>query len=129
MKTLISLPELLRRRSTSRSTQKNHERNGLFIKPVATGLRSRAYPEDEVDALIAATIRGDGPDKIRDLVRSFHAARPDSLPSWNPNLNPRLVEARADFYDDVRAGRKKAPRFKGTFVPTDHGDAPADKGM
>ena len=83
----------------------------------------------DMNAQLHVEIRGDGPDKIRELVRSFHAARPDSLPSWNPNLNPRLVEARADFYDDVRAGRKKAPRFKGTFVPTDHGDVPADKGM
>ena len=73
--TLLPLPDVLKRRSKSRSAHYLDIRNGLFVPPVKTGVRSRRYPDDEVDVLIAACIAGKSNDEIRRLVAKLEAAR------------------------------------------------------
>ena len=73
--TILRLPAVLKRRGKSRSSHYADIKAGLFVKPVALGLRARGTPEDEVDALNAATIAGRTPDEIRALVLKLEAAR------------------------------------------------------
>ena len=49
--------------------------NGLFTRQVKLGLRCGGWPDDEVDAIIAARIGGADDDAIRQLVKSLHEAR------------------------------------------------------
>lgn len=74
-RTILRLPVVLKRRGVSRSTQYAEEKSGLFVKPVKLGLRARGTPEDEVDALIDATIAGKSEEEIRALVLKLEAAR------------------------------------------------------
>ncbi len=48
--------------------------DGLLPPPLKLGRMSR-WPAHEIDAVIAAEIRGDTPDQIRQLVRDLVAAR------------------------------------------------------
>ena len=48
---------------------------GLWTRPVALGPRAVAWPESEVDALIAARIAGQDPQQIRELVDQLPAQR------------------------------------------------------
>lgn len=73
--TILRLPAVLKRRGKSRSSHYADIKAGLFVKPVALGLRARGTPEDEVDALNAATIAGKTADEIRALVVKLEAAR------------------------------------------------------
>jgi prophage regulatory protein len=74
-RTILRTPAVIKRRGTSRSAHYADVKAGLFVKPVAIGLRARGTPEDEVDALIAATIAGKSDDEKRALVRHLEAAR------------------------------------------------------
>ena len=57
----------------------NAIRAGLFTKPVATGKRSKAWPDYEVKAITRARIAGQSDDEIRELVNRLHAKRVDQL--------------------------------------------------
>jgi prophage regulatory protein len=59
----------------SRSTLYARIAQGLWTKPVKLGLRSSAWPDDEVAALNAARIAGKTDDEIRPLVVQLEAAR------------------------------------------------------
>lgn len=48
---------------------------GLFPKPVPIGLRAVGWPEDEVDAVIAARIAGKSDAEMRALVTALHGKR------------------------------------------------------
>lgn len=73
--TILRLPAVLKRRGKSRSAHYADIQAGLFVKPVALGLRARGTPEDEVEALNAATIAGKSADEIRALVQKLELAR------------------------------------------------------
>jgi len=47
---------------------------GLLLKPVERG-RSSAWTGHERDAVVAALIRGDSQDALRDLVQQLHVER------------------------------------------------------
>jgi prophage regulatory protein len=49
--------------------------NGLWPEPVRLGSKSVAWPEHEVDAIIAARIAGKSDDEIRELVKQLEAQR------------------------------------------------------
>ena len=57
-RTILRTPAVIKRRGTSRSAHHADVKAGLFVRPVALDPRARGTPEDEVDALIAATIAG-----------------------------------------------------------------------
>ena len=48
--------------------------DGVLPKPVKLG-RASAWPEHELDAVVAAMIRGDSHDALRDLVQRLHDER------------------------------------------------------
>jgi prophage regulatory protein len=72
---LLRRPEVLRRSGDGRSTLYIRIDQGLWTRPVALGPRAVAWPESEVDALIAARIAGHAPHQIRELVDRLHAQR------------------------------------------------------
>ena len=73
--TILRLPAVLKRRGKSRSAHYADIKARLFVKPVKLGPRARGTPEDEVEALVAATIADKSDDEIRALVVKLVAAR------------------------------------------------------
>ncbi len=73
--TLSRLPNVLRRTARSRASHYDDITAGVMVPPVRIGVRAAAYPDHEVDAIIAARIRGESPDDIRSLVAELVAAR------------------------------------------------------
>ena len=74
-RTILRLPAVLKRRGKCRSAHYADIKAGLFVQPVKLGLRARGTPDDEVDALVAATIADRSEDQIRELVIKLEAAR------------------------------------------------------
>lgn len=77
--TMLATPVVCKKRKKGRSTHYGDIQSGLFIEPVAIGLRSRATPDYEVDILIAADIAGKSDEEKRALVRKLRAARKGAL--------------------------------------------------
>ena len=78
-RTILRLPAVIKQRGRSRSAHYADIKAGLFVEPVALGPRARGTPNDEVDALVAATIAGKSEAEIRALVAKLHAARGAAL--------------------------------------------------
>lgn len=78
---ILRLPDVLKRRGKSRSGHYADVKAGLFVKPVKIGLRASGTPDDEVDALVAATIAGKSEAEIRALVIKLHAGRGGAIAS------------------------------------------------
>jgi prophage regulatory protein len=76
---MLTSPEVRKRRGRGRSAHYDDIKKGLFIEPVAIGLRSRATPDYEVDTLIAASIAGKTEEEIRALVIKLRVARKGAL--------------------------------------------------
>lgn len=72
---ILRIPAVLKRRGTSRSAHYADIKAGLFVPPVKLGRRACGTPDDEVDALVAATIAGKSEEEIRALVARLVAAR------------------------------------------------------
>jgi len=72
---LLRLPEVLNRTGYSRSIIYEYAQRGLFTKPVKIGLRSVAWPDDEVSAITAARIAGKSKDEINQIVQLLHKKR------------------------------------------------------
>ena len=72
---LLRLPAVNIRSGRSRSATYNDIAEGLLTKPVSIGARAVAWPEHEIDAILAARIAGRSPDEIRELVIKLEAAR------------------------------------------------------
>jgi len=73
--TLLRLPEVLNRTGYSRSIIYEYAKHGLFTKPVKIGLRSVAWPDDEVSTITAARIAGKSKDEISQIVQLLHKKR------------------------------------------------------
>lgn len=86
--------------------------DGLFPKPVSIGARAIGFISDEVHELVNARIMGLSDEHIRQLVASFHNARPNRFTTNNPNDNPNVVAGRAKHIAEVQSGERKAPRIK-----------------
>jgi prophage regulatory protein len=72
---LLSLPAVsAARRNEAKATTYLRIKQGLLTKPVKLG-RSSAWPENEIEAINAAIIKGASDDEIRALVGELHAAR------------------------------------------------------
>lgn len=74
-RTILRLRAVLERRGKGRSSHYADIKAGLFVEPVPIGLRARGTPDNEVDALVDASIAGKTDEEIRALVVRLHAAR------------------------------------------------------
>ena len=76
MKTrLLRLPKVLDIVGDGRSTLYARIADGVFPAGINLGPRMRAWPENEVDAIVAARIRGVSHSELRELVKQLHEAR------------------------------------------------------
>ncbi|MDP3743475.1 MAG: AlpA family phage regulatory protein [Methylotenera sp.] len=65
---LLKLHGVLNLTATSRSTHYQYIKQGLMVPPVSQGVQAVAYPEHEIQAIIAARIAAKSDDEIRTLV-------------------------------------------------------------
>jgi len=72
---ILRLPEVKARTGMSRSTIYLRIADRLFSRPISLGPRMVGWIESEVDALIAARIRGASDDELRAVVVKLEAAR------------------------------------------------------
>jgi len=76
LRTLLRLPAVIEHLGESRSTIYFNIQQGLFVKPVPlSGGYAKAWPADEVAAIINARIAGKSDDEIQALVKTLHQAR------------------------------------------------------
>ena len=73
---VLRLPTVLERTGYSRSRLYARISDGLFPRPISLGPRVAAWPEHEVDAVIAAHIREVADPELSQLVSEIHAQRP-----------------------------------------------------
>ncbi len=72
---LLKLHGVLALTATSRSTHYQQIKQGLMVKPIAQAIQAVAYPEHEVQAIIAARIAGKSDDEIRKPVADLTEQR------------------------------------------------------
>jgi prophage regulatory protein len=72
---VLRLPTVLERTGYSRSRLYARISDGLFPRPIPLGPRVAAWPEHEVDAVIAAHIREVTDAELARLVAEIHAQR------------------------------------------------------
>lgn len=72
---LLKLAEVLKRRAKSESSHYVDIQEGIWTPGVKIGARSVAWPESEVEALLAAIVRGATKDELRALVCKLLEAR------------------------------------------------------
>ena len=77
---ILRVDATLERTGDTRSPHYDKVAKGLFTKSIKIGERAAGWPEHEVDALIAARIRGDSADQIKKLVAKLHEARRATQP-------------------------------------------------
>ena len=72
---LLPKPAILSKTGNSNSSFYEKIADGLFTPPVKIGERSSAWPDYEVDAIIAAIIRGESEEQIKELVKNLVESR------------------------------------------------------
>ncbi|EGV19074.1 helix-turn-helix transcriptional regulator [Thiocapsa marina] len=72
---VLRLRTVLERTGYSRSGLYARIAAGLFPRPIALGARASAWPEHEIDAVIAALIRTIDDEDLRTLVDGLHTQR------------------------------------------------------
>jgi len=72
---VLRLPAVLERTGYSRSGLYARISAGLFPRPIALGARAAAWPEHEIEAVIAAQIRESDDAQLRAVVSGLHAER------------------------------------------------------
>jgi prophage regulatory protein len=75
MLVLLRLLGVLSRTAESRSTHYSKIADGTMVPPISIGERAAAYPEHEVEAIIAARIAGRSNEEIKELVLRLIAQR------------------------------------------------------
>ena len=75
MKYFLRLPDVCERTGKPRSTVYREISDGLFPPPVRIGERASAWPDNEIDAVNLARLRGQNNDEIKLLVASLLNAR------------------------------------------------------
>lgn len=71
---LVRLADSMARTGLGRSAFYAAISDGILPKPVKLG-RVSAWPEHELNSVVAALIRGDSQDALRDLVQQLHDER------------------------------------------------------
>lgn len=72
---MLRLPDVLRARGVGRTTHYNDMAAGLYTRPVAVGVRAKAWPAPEVEKLNAARIAGADEAALKRLVKRLEAGR------------------------------------------------------
>lgn len=73
---ILRCDKTLDKTGDTRSPHYDKVAKGLFTRPIKIGgARAAGWPEHEVDAIIAARIRGESDAEIKTLVERLHAAR------------------------------------------------------
>jgi prophage regulatory protein len=72
---ILRLPSVVDRTGESRTTIYARITANLFPRPIQLGVRSVGWLESEVEAMIAARVRGASDDDVRTLVATLEAAR------------------------------------------------------
>jgi prophage regulatory protein len=72
---IIRFKEVKHRTGKSKSAVYSAITDGTFPSPIKLGARMVGWREKEIDAMIAARIRGVSDDEIRDIVRQLQAER------------------------------------------------------
>ena len=72
---LLRKAEVLNRTGLCKSTIYNKIRKGTFPPPIAISIRSVAWPEYEIDAVIRAFISGKSEEEVKLLVHEIVKAR------------------------------------------------------
>ena len=78
MNRILRLDRVMDRYGKSRSPIYADIQAGLFPRPIKLGARAAGWPEQEVDQVIAARIRGADDGVIRVLVNQLHEARKEA---------------------------------------------------
>lgn len=65
------LPEVLGETGKKKSSHYQDIKDGIFTPPVSMGCRCSAWPDYEVQAIIAARIAGKTTDEVRQLVKQL----------------------------------------------------------
>jgi prophage regulatory protein len=71
---LVRLAESMARTGLGRSAFYAAISDGVLPKPIKLG-RASAWPEHELNSVVAAMIRGESQDALRDLVQRLHDER------------------------------------------------------
>lgn len=72
---MLRLPLSLVRTGYSRSAFYSKIDQGLMTRPVRIGARAVAWPESEIEAILAARVSGVSENEIKALVERLHRAR------------------------------------------------------
>lgn len=72
---MLRLPAVLRARGVGRTTHYNDMAAGRYTRPVAVGVRAKAWPASEVEKLNAACIAGADEAALKRLVKRLEAGR------------------------------------------------------
>ena len=75
MKSFLRLPTVCDRTGKPKSTIYREVGEGLLTPPVRISERASAWPDDEIDAINLARLRGKSNDEIKQLVADLVAAR------------------------------------------------------
>ena len=75
MKSFLRLPAVCDRTGKPKSTVYREIGEGLLPPPVRIGERASAWPDDEIDAVNLARLRGQNNDEIKQLVTALVSAR------------------------------------------------------
>jgi prophage regulatory protein len=79
MATILRLPQALAESGKTRSPWYQDITRGLMTRPVKLSRRAAGWPQDEVQAVIAARIAGCTEAEIRALVERLHAKRLEAV--------------------------------------------------
>lgn len=77
---LLKLHGVLTLTATSRSTHYQYIKQGLMVPPISQGAQAVAYPEHEIQSIIAARIAGKSQDEIRTIVAGLIKQRKEVQP-------------------------------------------------
>ena len=69
------MPEVIKRSGYKRATIYKRINERLWTKPIKIGNYAVGWPEDEVDALVAARISGQSKETILDMVNQLENTR------------------------------------------------------
>jgi prophage regulatory protein len=76
---ILRCAEVVQRLKCSRSTIYSSVAEGTFPAPIRLGKRAVAWPEGEVDAMVAARVAGASAEQIKALVKGLTQRRGQAL--------------------------------------------------
>lgn len=72
---IIRLPEVQKRLGLSRTTIYGQVRGGLLPRPVSLGARAVGWSESAIGSVVAARVRGESDEQIKQLVSELELGR------------------------------------------------------